>query len=98
MGVPTLEVCYTSATTGRGNGFKGHVAALGGGGGISQGMRGYVPVMDTLKFTYILFKGECFVKNYCVTHLIRNAFISYDRHNICVINPLYPRSERQFNS
>jgi hypothetical protein len=35
MGVPTLEVGYTSATTGRGDHEvrKGHVVALGGGGG-----------------------------------------------------------------
>jgi hypothetical protein len=34
MGVPTLEVGYTSATTGRGDQevHKGHVVALGGGG------------------------------------------------------------------
>jgi hypothetical protein len=34
MGVPTLEVGYTSATTGRGDHevSKGHVAALGEGG------------------------------------------------------------------
>jgi hypothetical protein len=33
MGVPTLEVGYTSATTGRGDHevHKGHVVALGGG-------------------------------------------------------------------
>jgi hypothetical protein len=33
MGVPTSEVGYTSATTGRGDreGHKGHVVALGGG-------------------------------------------------------------------
>jgi hypothetical protein len=32
MGVPTLEVGYTSATTGRGDHevYKGHVVALGG--------------------------------------------------------------------
>jgi hypothetical protein len=34
MDVPTLEVGYTSATTGKGNHevHKGHVVALGGGG------------------------------------------------------------------
>jgi hypothetical protein len=36
MGVPTSEVGYTSATAGRGDHevHKGHVVALGGGGGI----------------------------------------------------------------
>jgi hypothetical protein len=66
------------------------------GGGHFPG-NAWVHVMDTLKFTYILFKGECFVKNCRITHLIRDAFISYDRQNIYVSNPLYPRSERQFN-
>jgi hypothetical protein len=38
MGVPTLEVGYTSAATGRGDHevHKGHVVALGFGGGTSN--------------------------------------------------------------
>jgi hypothetical protein len=51
---------------------------------ISQGMRGYVSVMAVLKFIYILFKGECFVRNNRKTPLIRDMFISYDRQNVCV--------------
>jgi hypothetical protein len=64
---------------------------------ISQGMRGNVSVMATLKFTHILFKGECLVRNNRETPLIRDTFISYGRQNIYVRSPLYPRSDRHFN-
>jgi hypothetical protein len=43
MGVPNLEVGYTSATTGRGDHevHKGHVVVLGGGGSVSLEYFGY---------------------------------------------------------
>ena len=46
-----------------------------------KGIRGYISVMATLKFTYCC-KGIMFVNNYRVTSLIGYMLIAYERYNI----------------
>ena len=45
----------------------------------SQGIRGCISVMATLKFTFLELKKQCFVKNNRRTSLTGDVFISYDR-------------------
>jgi hypothetical protein len=46
----------------------------------SQGIRGYITVMATLKFTFLI-KGITFFLNNRGPSLIDDMFTSYDRHN-----------------
>ena len=46
-----------------------------------QGIRGYISVMATSRFTYCLIKGIIFCSDICGTFLM-GVVISYDRLNI----------------